>query len=70
MAKFGKALIESMKQAAEPAAGDKARAEPIGKSAKRRRTGKGLIAEMHASPHGDLNIEPRRTPMRVRKVSL
>ena len=33
-------------------------------------TGEALIAAMQASPHRDINIEPRRTPMPVRKVSL
>jgi len=33
-------------------------------------TGKTLIAAMQASPHRDIDIEPRRTPMPVRKVSL
>src|SRR6202790_1740001 len=34
------------------------------------RTGKSLIAAMQASPHRDIDIEPGRTPMPVRKVSL
>ena len=63
MAKFGKALIKSMKQAARHAAGNEVRTEPIGKTATHRRAGKVL------SPHSHLNSEPRRTPMRVRKVS-
>jgi prevent-host-death family protein len=33
-------------------------------------TGEALIAAMRASPHRDINIEPRRTPMPVRKVAL
>ncbi len=33
-------------------------------------TGKVLIAAMRASPHRDINIEPRRTPMPVREVAL
>ena len=33
-------------------------------------TGASLIAAMQASPHRDIDIEPRRTPMPVRKVSL
>ena len=33
-------------------------------------TGEALIAAMQASPHRDIDIEPRRTPMPVRKVSL
>ena len=33
-------------------------------------TGELLIAAMQASPHRDINIEPRRTPMPVREVSL
>jgi prevent-host-death family protein len=33
-------------------------------------TGEVLIAAMQASPHRDINIEPRRTPMPVREVSL
>jgi prevent-host-death family protein len=31
-------------------------------------TGKSLIAAMQASPHRDIDIEPRRTPLRVREV--
>lgn len=34
------------------------------------RTGSALIAALQASPLRDVDIEPRRTPMRVRKVSL
>ena len=33
-------------------------------------TGKALIVAMQASPNRDIDIEPRRTPMPVRKVSL
>lgn len=33
-------------------------------------SGKTLIAAMQASPHRDIGIEPRRTKMPVRKVSL
>jgi prevent-host-death family protein len=33
-------------------------------------TGEALIAAMQASPHRDIDIEPRRTPMPVRKVAL
>ena len=33
-------------------------------------TGASLIAAMQTSPHRDIDIEPRRTPMPVRKVSL
>jgi prevent-host-death family protein len=33
-------------------------------------TGKVLIAAMQASPHPDIDIEPRRMPMPVRKVAL
>ena len=33
-------------------------------------TGEALIVAMQASPHRDIDIEPRRTPMPVRKVSL
>lgn len=33
-------------------------------------TGKALIAAMQASPHRELDIEPARTRMPVRKVSL
>jgi prevent-host-death family protein len=33
-------------------------------------TGEALIAAMQASPHRDIDIEPRRTPMPVREVSL
>jgi len=33
-------------------------------------TGQALIAAMQASPHRDIEIEPRRTKMPVRKVSL
>jgi prevent-host-death family protein len=34
------------------------------------RTGAALIAAMQASPHRDVNIEPTRSPMPVRDVSL
>jgi prevent-host-death family protein len=33
-------------------------------------TGQALIAAMQASPHRDVDIEPRRTPMPVRGVRL
>ena len=33
-------------------------------------TGEVLIAAMAASPHRDIDIEPRRTPMPVRKVAI
>ena len=33
-------------------------------------TGKTLIAAMQASPHRDIDIEPGRTKMPIRKVSL
>ena len=33
-------------------------------------TGAALIAAMQASPHRDIDIEPTRTPMPVREVSL
>jgi prevent-host-death family protein len=33
-------------------------------------TGEALIAAMQASPHRDIDIEPRRTQMPVREVSL
>jgi prevent-host-death family protein len=33
-------------------------------------TGELLIAAMQASPHRDINIEPRRAPMPVREISL
>ena len=33
-------------------------------------TGQALIAAMQASPHRDIDIEPRRAPMPVREVSL
>jgi prevent-host-death family protein len=33
-------------------------------------TGEALIAAMKASPHRDIDIEPRRTPMPVREVPL
>src|ERR1700728_426553 len=33
-------------------------------------TGEVLIAAMQASPHRDLDIEPRRTPMPVREVAI
>ena len=33
-------------------------------------TGEALIAAMQASPHRDIDIEPRRAPMPVRKVTL
>jgi prevent-host-death family protein len=33
-------------------------------------TGEALITAMQASPHRDIDIEPRRAPMPVREVSL
>ena len=33
-------------------------------------TGEALIAAMQASPHRDIDIEPKRAPMPVREVSL
>jgi hypothetical protein len=33
-------------------------------------TGQALIAAMQASPHRDIDIEPKRAPMPVREVSL
>jgi len=33
-------------------------------------TGAVLVAAMQASPHRDIDLEPRRTPMPVRKVAL
>src|ERR1700726_2841642 len=33
-------------------------------------TGQALIVAMQASPHRDIDIEPRRAPMPVREVSL
>jgi prevent-host-death family protein len=36
----------------------------------RRLTGESLIAAMQASPHREVMIEPRRTPMPVREVAL
>jgi prevent-host-death family protein len=33
-------------------------------------TGEALIAAMQASPHRDIDLEPRRTPMPVREVVL
>ena len=33
-------------------------------------TGEALIAAMQASPHRDIEIEPKRSPMPVREVSL
>ena len=33
-------------------------------------TGEALIAAMQASPHHDIEIEPKRAPMPVRKVAL
>jgi prevent-host-death family protein len=33
-------------------------------------TGKALIEAMRACPHGDFDIEPKRTPMPVREVAL
>jgi len=33
-------------------------------------TGQALIAAMQASPHRDIDIEPKRAPMSVREVSL
>jgi prevent-host-death family protein len=33
-------------------------------------TGESLIAAMQASPHREIDIEPKRAPMPVRKVAL
>jgi len=33
-------------------------------------TGQALIAAMQASPHRDIDIEPKRAPMPVREFSL
>jgi prevent-host-death family protein len=33
-------------------------------------TGEALIIAMQASPHRDVDLEPKRTPMRVREISL
>jgi prevent-host-death family protein len=33
-------------------------------------TGRALVAAMQASPHRDIDIEPRRAPMPVRDVAL
>jgi prevent-host-death family protein len=33
-------------------------------------TGEALIAAMQASPHRDIDIEPKRAPMPVREISL
>ena len=33
-------------------------------------TGEALIAAMQASPHPDIDIEPSRTPMPVRRIIL
>jgi len=33
-------------------------------------TGQALVAAMQASPHRDIDIEPKRAPMPVREVSL
>jgi hypothetical protein len=33
-------------------------------------TGEALIAVMQASPHRDIDTEPRRAPMPVREISL
>jgi prevent-host-death family protein len=33
-------------------------------------TGEALIAGMQASPHRDIDIEPKRAPMPVREISL
>ena len=33
-------------------------------------TGQALIAAMQASPHRDIDVEPKRAPMPVREVSL
>jgi hypothetical protein len=33
-------------------------------------TGEALITAMQASPHRDIDIEPRRAPMPVREISL
>jgi len=71
MARFGKELIESLQQAVAHAAGKKVRGQRPSKVERSDDlTGKALIKAMQASPHRDLSIEPRRTPMRVRKVVL
>jgi hypothetical protein len=71
MGKFGKELIESLRQAAGHAAGKKVRGLRVSKVERSDDlTGKALIKAMQASPHRDVIIEPRREPMRVRKVRL
>ena len=67
MTKFGKDLIESMQQAAGHAAGKKVRGLRVSKVDL---TGKALIEAMQSSPHRDLDIEPKRKRMPVRKVTL
>lgn len=39
-------------------------------SSQDRRTGAALIAAMQTSPHKDIEIEPSRSPMPVRDISL
>jgi hypothetical protein len=59
MSKFGEELIESLQQAAKHALG-----RPKGDL-----TGEALIAAMQDSPHRDVDVEPGRRSMRVRKVT-
>jgi hypothetical protein len=71
MTRFGKELIEGLQQVVRHAAGKKVRGLRLSKVERPDGlTGKALIKAMQASPHRDLSIEPRRTPMRVRKVRL
>ena len=68
MTRFGKELFESLRQAAEHAAGKKVRGLRVSKVERSDDlTGKALIEVMQASPHRDLAIEPKRTPMQVRR---
>jgi hypothetical protein len=59
MGKFGKESIESMQRATRQAAG----------SLKGDLTGEVLIVAMQASPHRDVDLEPRRGSMPVREVT-
>jgi len=69
MARFGKELIESLQQAVGHAAGRKVLGLRLSKVERSDGlTGKALIKVMQASPHLDLDIEPKRTPMPVRKI--
>jgi hypothetical protein len=70
MAKFGKDLIESLQQATEHAAGKMVHGLRVSEvDLSDDLTGKALIKAMQASPHRDLDIEPKGIRMPVRKIS-